>query len=96
MFSKVVTESQQQLKLKTCFFKKGVFLYYTETQSRFRFHKELTSVFLDIRKLESCLKVHRVERPVSSCACCKVCRLIGKMLFFVDSYICASLLCAVL
>ena len=45
-------------------------------------HKKLKSVFLDIKKLEWCLKVHRVQRHVSSCACCKVCSLIRKM--FVD------------
>ena len=75
--------------LKVCF------LYYTKTQSCFRFHKELTNVFLDIRKLERCVKVHRVERPVSlfSCASCKIWSSVGKMLFFVDRHIYASFLC---
>ena len=72
-----------------------MFLYYTKTQSCFRFHKELTNVFLDIRKLGRCVKVHRVEKPVSlfSCASCKIWSLVCKMLFFVDRHIYASFLC---
>ena len=42
-------ESHQQLRFKTSF--KGVLLS-TETQMCFRFQKKLTSVFLDIRKLQ--------------------------------------------
>ena len=71
--------------LKVCVFD-------TETQICFRFHKELTSVFLDIKKLQRCLKVHRVERLASSSVFYKVLasssvfykvyNLIGKMLFF--------------
>ena len=39
-------------------------------------------MFLDIKELQRCLKVHRVERLASSSVFYKVYNLIGKMLFF--------------
>ena len=63
---------------------------FSASKCKARFHKKLKSVLLEIKKLERCLKVHRVQRPVSSCACCKVCSLLVKCCFSSTGTLCMT------